>query len=140
MRMKNFIILGCVILLTAGLAFLEYLFACPFKWHIGEIIGGILFLIIGLWGMRQLVASRKKMIFSFLSGCILIVAVNVATNAVVLGKILLDACSEDMNGFLVGIVLLMSLYFPFVYIGAVWLYFYHFCGLRTIFARMKEDI
>lgn len=138
--MKNFIILLGVAVATVLLAGVEYLTDCPFDWHFGEIIGGAFLLVIGLVWCYRLHLSTRKLIAPLIGGMLLIVAVNVATNALFLWKMLMDAYPDMNDGIFVSLTLMMAVYVPFVYIGAIWLYLYYFCDLREMFIQLKQEI
>lgn len=138
--MKNLIILAGVTITTLLLACLEYLSGCPFEWPLGEIIGGTFLWIVGLIWSYRLYFSFRKLIMPLVGGLILIVAVNVAINALFLWKMLLDACPDMTDGIFVILTMMMAVYIPFVYVVAIWLYFYYFCGLREIFTHYKREI
>ncbi len=138
--MKNFIILAITAVTTVLLAWLEYLTECPFEWHLVEIIGGALLLIIGLIWNYRLHFSFQKLVMPLVGGLMLIVAVNVATNALFLWKMLLDVYPDMTDGIFISLTMIMAVYIPFVYIAAIWLYLYYFCGLRKIFTHYKKDI
>ena len=120
--MKNFIILLGVAVVTGILGCAEFFMKCPFEWHMSEVIGGIFLL------------------FPLLGGILLIVAVNVATNALFLLRMLFESYPDMSGGLLLILTFLTAIYVPFIYIGAIWLYLYRFCDLRDMFMRLKQDI
>lgn len=136
--MKNFIILAGLTLFTLLLAGLEYLFDSPMEVHWSEVIGGVLVLLIGLVCCRRMNAKPKKMLTAAISGIVLIAAVNVATNAVYMWKILLDADPNMTDGIFLSLTFMIAVYVPFVYIGAIWLYLYYFCDLHDAMQRIKR--
>ena len=84
-------------------------------------------------------AKPKKILLAVIGGVILIAAVNVATNAVYMWKMLLDADPNMTDGIFLSLSFMMAVYVPFVYIGAIWLYLYHFCDLHDAMQRIKRD-
>lgn len=138
--MKNFIILAGLTLFTLLLAGLEYLFDSPMEVHLSEVIGGVLVMLIGLACCRRMNAKPKKMLWAVIGGVVLIAAVNVATNAVYMWKMLLDSYPNMTDGIFLSLTFMMAVYVPFVYTGAIWLYFYHFCDLRDALRQIKRDV
>lgn len=138
--MKNFIILLGVAIVTGLLGCAEFFMKCPFEWHMSEIIGGIFLLAMGLLWNFRVYFSFRKLLFPLLGGILLIVAVNVATNALFLLRMLFESCPDMSGGMLLILTFLIAIYVPFIYIGAIWLYLYRFCDLRDMFMRLKQDI
>ena len=138
--MKNFIILLGVAVVTSILGCAEFFMKCPFEWHMSEIIGGIFLLAMGLLWNFRVYFSFCKLLFPLLGGVLLIVAVNVATNALFLLRMLFESCPNMSGGMLLILTFLTAISVPFIYIGAIWLYLYRFCDLRDMFMRLKQDI
>ncbi len=136
--MKKFIILVCLTLFTLLLAGLEYLFDSPMEVHWSEVIGGVLVLLIGLVCCRRMNAKPPKMLTAAISGIVLIAAVNVATNAVYMWKMLPGAGPQMTHGNFLSLTFMIAVYVPFVYIGAIWLYLYYFCDLHDAMQRIKR--
>ncbi len=136
--MKNYIILIGLLIGTLALAAVEYFCGCPFDFRWSEFISGCFVLIIGLlWAYRL---NRKKACLglAFVGGMVLICTVNIGINAVNLFKMLLDAYPDINGGFLIILTLIMALYVPFVYIGAIFVYLHYFCDLRDVFKQIQR--
>ncbi len=136
--MKNYIILIGLLIGTLALAAVEYLCGCPFGFLWSEFISGCFVLIIGLLWAYRLNRKKARLGLAFVGGIVLICTVNVGINAVHLFKMLLDAYPDINGGFLIILTLIMALYVPFVYIGAIFVYLYYFCDLRDVFKQIQR--
>lgn len=136
--MKNYVILIGLTAVALILAAVEYFCGCPFEFRSCEFIGGILVLLIGLLWTSRFNRKKARLFFAFVGGMVLICAVNVGINAVYLFKLLLNAFPNMDGGVLVLLTLVMAVYVPFVYIGAIFVYLYYFCDLREVFRQIQR--
>ena len=136
--MKNYVILIGLLVGTLILSAIEHFCGCPFDFRWSEFIGCCLVLVIGLLWAYRLHRKKARLTFALVGGMVLICAVNAGINAVNLFKLLLDAYPNMDGGVLVILTLIMAVYVPFVYIGAIFVYLYYFCDLRDVFRQIQR--